>query len=107
MEDSAIKAVRNDFSDLRVEIRAAEMVNAARMERIILLLEGDPADKKRPGLIRRIEDLEETVVNDRKEADARLLRLEVWQKKIATYIAVTIVVIAAGVGVFKFFQSIK
>lgn len=95
MEDAAIKALWNKISDLRVELRADALDAAAFKQRMITLLEGDPADKKNPGIIARMEELE-----------AWKVKIKARDKKIAIWIGAVLSVGAAALGVFKWIQSI-
>lgn len=95
MEDDAIRALWNKISDLRVELRSDAVDAAAFKQRITTLLEGDPADKKNPGIIARMEELE-----------AWKVKIKARDKRIAIWIGAVLTVGTAAFGVFKWIQSI-
>lgn len=95
MEDAAIKALWNKISDLRVELKADAIDTATFRQRVLTLLEGDPADKKNPGIIARVEELERW-----KE------KIKARDKRIAIWIWAVIGVGSVALAVFKWIQSI-
>lgn len=95
MEDNAIRALRDLINDLRVEVKSDAIDNATWKQRVITLLEGDPADKKNPGIIARVEEVERWQE-----------KIKSRDKRIAVWVGAVIGVGSAALAIFKWIQSI-